>query len=109
MPERPKYVIEWCTFPGVRRRPGKHKSQVPEVGCGFFDFLEAPNAHHGRYGLMPPGNDDIRSLLGVGDESGHPPLGGFAHAHFARVLQQRHAMNYTARCTERRAAPESEP
>src|SRR5262249_34141848 len=106
---RLKHVVERCAFPGVRCRPGKHKSQVSEVGCGLFDLLEAPNAHYGRYGLMPPGDDDIRSLLGVSDESSHPPLGSFTHAHFASILQQCYAMNCTARCTGWRAARESEP
>jgi hypothetical protein len=91
VPKCLEYVIEWGASAAVCCRPGEDKSQIAKVGRGLFDLAETLHAYHCGHRPMPACDNDLGSVLGVGNQPRNSSLGGFAHADLAGVVKDRHA------------------
>ncbi len=74
----------------VSCRSGKDERQVSKVRRGLIQFGKPADADNGGDRLVAPRDDEIRSLLCVGDQSGDATLGGLSHRDLTCVTQNCH-------------------
>lgn len=92
MAEGREDIVQRGPMTVVSCRPGEDERQVSKVRRGFFQFGKPPDADNCGNRLVAPRDDEIRSLLCVGDQSGDAALGGFGHRDLTRFIQDGHTL-----------------